>query len=85
MVSVTGTAIRVSNVKLHCLWLAFQCVGCNTIQCVKQIDNGFVQPKTCLNKECSYRTFKSLYSSPYTQTYDWQTVRLQEQAPDDQV
>lgn len=70
--------------KLQCSWLAFQCAGCETVQCVKQADGAFSQPSKCLNKECNFRTFHPLRSSTYTQTFDWQNVRLQEMVPDDQ-
>ena len=82
-VSVHGTVIRVSNVKLRTSWLAFQCVGCQTIQCVKQPDGCFTQPTSCLDRDCRLRTFLPLRTSPYTQTFNWQTIRLQEMASDD--
>lgn len=75
--------IRVSNVKLRCSWLAFQCIGCETVQCVKQEDGVFVQPTSCLDKECRLRTFIPLKASPYTQTFDWQTIKLQETDSDE--
>lgn len=84
LVSICGTVIRVSNIKLQCSWLAFQCNGCDTVQCLKQTDGSFTQPSKCLNRECNYRTFHPLRSSPYTQTFDWQSVKLQELVPDDQ-
>lgn len=82
-VSVHGTVIRVSNVKLRCSWLAFKCVGCETIQCVKQEDGVFTQPTSCLDRECRLRTFLPQRMSSYTQTFNWQTIRVQEMAPDD--
>lgn len=83
--SISGTVIRVSNTKLLCSWMAFQCVGCSTIQCVKQPDGAFTQPTKCLNSECHFRTFTALRSSSYTQTFDWQSVKIQELVPDEQV
>ena len=85
LVSISGTVIRVSNTKLQCSWMAFQCNGCATVQCVKQPDGAFTQATKCLNKECYYKTFTALRSSPYTQTYDWQCVKVQELVPDDQA
>lgn len=83
--SVNGTVIRVSNVKLQCSWLAFECAGCSLMQSVKQQDGVFTQPRSCLNKECHFRTFKPMRSSEFTQTYDWQKIRIQEQVADDPV
>lgn len=85
LVSVSGTVIRVGNIKLQCSWMAFECAGCESMQCVKQPDGEFTQPTRCFDKNCHCRTFKPLRSSTYTQTFDWQTIRLQEQVPDDQV
>lgn len=85
LVSISGTVIRVSNTKLQCSWMAFKCCGCGTIQCVKQPDGAFTQPTRCLSTECHCRTFATLRSSRYTQTFDWQSVRIQELVPDDQV
>ncbi|RZF44587.1 hypothetical protein LSTR_LSTR001345 [Laodelphax striatellus] len=84
LVSIQGTVIRVGQIKLLCAWLAFSCWRCAHVQCVAQIDGAYTPPTSCLQAGCQSRTFRPLYSSPYTQTVNWQTVKLQEILADDQ-
>lgn len=84
LVSVHGTIIRVGNIKLLCVWLAFQCNTCHATQCVKQPEGFFTQPTKCITEGCRAKSFTPLHSSPFTQTINWQSVRLQEIVADDQ-
>ncbi|XP_069669025.1 DNA helicase MCM8 [Periplaneta americana] len=84
LVSVRGTIIRVGNIKLLCMWMAFECNTCCAVQCVKQQDGFFSQPTKCTTEGCRAKSFRPLYSSPFTQTINWQSVRLQEIVSDDQ-
>lgn len=84
LVSVHGTIIRVGNIKLLCVWLAFQCNICHAVQCVKQPEGVFSQPTKCITGGCRAKSFTPLHSSPFTQTVNWQCVRLQEILADDQ-
>nr|CAD7399794.1 unnamed protein product [Timema poppensis] len=83
LVSVRGTIIRVGNVKILCTWMAFLCNSCRAMQCIKQPEGIFTEPTSCSNDDCRSRTFSPLISSPYTQTVNWQSVRLQELVADD--
>lgn len=84
LVSVRGTIIRVGNIKLLCVWMAFQCNTCHAMQCVKQPEGFFTQPAKCITEGCRAKSFTPLHSSPFTQTINWQSVRLQEIVADDQ-
>ncbi|XP_049789773.1 DNA helicase MCM8-like isoform X1 [Schistocerca nitens] len=83
LVAVHGTIIRVSSVKLLCVWMAFECNICHGMQCVKQPEGVLTIPTKCRTGGCRGRTFTPLHSSPYTQTINWQSVRLQELVADD--
>ncbi|XP_063243461.1 DNA helicase MCM8 [Bacillus rossius redtenbacheri] len=83
LVSVRGTIIRVGNVKLLCTWMAFHCTSCLALQCVRQPEGIYTQPTVCIGENCKSRTFVALHSSEYTQTVNWQSVRLQELVADD--
>lgn len=85
LVCVRGTIIRVGNMKLLCTWMGFQCNSCSSVQTVRQPDGVFTQPTVCASQACRARSFTPLCSSHYTQTLNWQTVRLQELVDDDQV
>uniref|UniRef100_A0A1B6LNA8 DNA helicase MCM8 n=1 Tax=Graphocephala atropunctata TaxID=36148 RepID=A0A1B6LNA8_9HEMI len=84
LVCVRGTIIRVGNMKLLCTWMGFQCVACGGVQTVRQPDGAFTQPTVCAGSTCRARNFTPLCGSTYTQTLNWQTVRLQELVDDDQ-
>ncbi|KAG8263584.1 DNA replication licensing factor mcm8 [Homalodisca vitripennis] len=84
LVCVRGTIIRVGNMKLLCTWLGFQCAACGSVQTVRQPDGAYTQPTVCASNNCRARSFNPLCSSTYTQTLNWQTVRLQELVDDDQ-
>ncbi|XP_054257104.1 DNA helicase MCM8-like isoform X2 [Macrosteles quadrilineatus] len=84
LVCVRGTIIRVSNMKLLCTWLGFQCNTCGSVQTVKQQEGLYTQPTVCGSPTCRVRSFTPLCSSSLTQTLNWQTVRLQELVDDDQ-
>ncbi|XP_066995008.2 DNA helicase MCM8 isoform X2 [Anabrus simplex] len=84
LVSVRGTIMRVGNIKLLCTWMAFECNTCHGMQCVKQPEGIFTEPTKCTTDGCKARSFSPLLSSPYTQTINWRSVRLQELVADDQ-
>ncbi|KAJ9579973.1 hypothetical protein L9F63_004356 [Diploptera punctata] len=84
LVAVRGTIIRVGNIKLLCIWMAFECNTCHAMQCVKQPEGYFTQPTKCITDSCRSKCFTQLHSSPFTQTINWQSVRLQEIVADDQ-
>lgn len=85
LVSVKGTIIRVGNIKLSSVWVAFQCNACEALQCVRQPEGVYTIPTSCKSEGCKCRTFTPLKSSPFTQTVNWQCVRLQEIVADEQV
>ncbi|GLG92695.1 DNA replication licensing factor REC [Gryllus bimaculatus] len=84
MVAIHGTIIRVGNIKLLCVWLAFECMSCHGLQCIKQPEGTYTPPTKCRSDKCRSRQFLPLHSSPYTQTVNWQSVRVQEIVADDQ-
>ncbi|XP_075223070.1 DNA helicase MCM8-like [Lycorma delicatula] len=85
LVSIKGTVIRVGNIKLLCTWLAFSCNKCSKIQCVQQPEGSYTLPTSCSAQGCLCRTFTPLCSSNFTQTVNWQTVKIQEIISDDQL
>lgn len=85
LVSIKGTVIRVGSIKLFCTRLAFSCNKCNKIQCVLQQDGCYTLPTSCTTQSCMSRTFVPLCSSSYTQTINWQIIKIQEIITDDQV
>lgn len=85
LVSIKGTIIRVGSIKLLCTWLAFNCNFCKNLLCVKQPDGVFTLPSKCSGDGCKSKNFTPLLSSPYTQTINWQCVRLQEIVADEKV
>jgi DNA helicase MCM8 len=84
LASVHGTIIRIGNIKLLCVSMAFQCNTCLAVQCVKQPEGFFSQPTKCITEGCRAKSFSPLHSSPFTQTINWQSMRLQEIVADDQ-
>lgn len=85
LVTVKGTIIRIGNIKLLNTWMAFQCNACEALQCVKQPEGVYSLPSGCKSDGCKCKTSTPLLSSPFTQTVNWQCVRLQEIVADEQV
>lgn len=85
LVSIRGTIIRVANMKLICTWMAFSCNNCGTLQSVQQSEGVYTQPTICSASTCRNRTFIPICSSEFTQTINWQPIRLQEIVDDDEV
>lgn len=84
--SVRGTVIRVSNVKLICRWMAFECGSCRGKQVLKQPDGVYTVPTRCDTNGCKAQTrFTPVLSSPHTRTDNWQMLKLQELVGTDQV
>jgi len=84
-VSVRGTIIRVGSMKPAAKWMAFSCLTCSDVQTVRQPQGIFTQPTKCRTNGCRSRSFAPCRSSQFTQTVNWQTIRLQEIAADEQV
>lgn len=78
LVSVRGTVIRVSNVKLICQWMEFQCLNCEGRQILMQPDGVYTLPTKCSTSKCRSQRFVPLLSSPRTVTENWQLLKLQE-------
>lgn len=84
LILIHGTVIKASSLKFQCLWLAFSCNTCESIQNVKQSDGIFCKPKQCDNIACRSHSFSINRNSPLTQTINCQTIRIQELQSDDQ-
>ncbi|XP_026285524.1 DNA helicase MCM8 [Frankliniella occidentalis] len=83
LVSVRGTVIRVGNLKLSCVWMAFSCNTCSSIQCVRQPQGKYTLPTKCSSDGCRARSFAPKHASPFTQTVNYQSIRLQEISDDE--
>lgn len=83
LVSIRGTVIRVGNLKLLCVWMAFSCNTCSSIQCVRQPQGKYTMPTKCSADGCRARSFTPKHASPFTQTVNYQSIRLQEIADDE--
>ncbi|XP_041352396.1 LOW QUALITY PROTEIN: DNA helicase MCM8-like [Gigantopelta aegis] len=77
-VCVKGTVVRVGNIKPLCMTMGFECAGCGTMQCVALPDGKYIMPTKCPSTECRSRLFIPKRSSSFTETIDWQTIRVQE-------
>ena len=64
--------------------MGFLCNTCGSIQNIKQPDGTFLKPKQCSNSVCRNRIFNICRNSPFTQTINCQTIRVQELQSDDQ-
>ena len=47
VVDVSGTVIRVSTVRLLCMWLTFKCKKCSSLSSVEQVFGVYTEPKRC--------------------------------------
>lgn len=83
LVSIRGTVIRVSNLKLLCVWMAFSCNSCGSIQCVRQPQGKYTVPSKCGSDGCRTRSFTPKHSSPFTQTVNYQAIKVQEISDDE--
>ncbi len=78
LLCVRGTVARASAVRPLCMWLAFRCTLCLSIQSVHQPYGKLTEPKTCAAAPCKGRRFAPVRGHLRTVTHDWQTLRLQE-------
>lgn len=83
LVSIRGTVIRVGNLKLLSVWMAFSCNNCGSIQCVRQPQGKYTLPTKCSGDNCRSRAFAPKHSSPFTQTINYQSIKVQEIADDE--
>eukprot|EP00731_Ephydatia_muelleri_P032056 Em0023g563a len=82
-VSVQGTVVRVGNIKPLVTKLAFKCTACQGIQVLTLQDGKYAIPTKCAMPDCKGFNFVPLRGSPFTETVQWQTIRIQESAGDD--
>ncbi|XP_044264035.1 DNA helicase MCM8-like [Tribolium madens] len=79
LISLKGTVIKASNVKIMYQYMAFSCAICTGIQVLKQPDNIFTAPNKCLTDGCkAHSNFQALHSSSFTRTISWQYIKIQE-------
>eukprot|EP00049_Salpingoeca_infusionum_P023208 m.10918 g.10918 ORF g.10918 m.10918 type:complete len:726 (+) comp5632_c0_seq2:200-2377(+) len=83
-VAIKGTVVRVSNIRQLVTTMCFQCNKCHTQQVAELPDGKYRIPARCVGEGCRSRTFTPNFSSPFTQTIDFQTIRIQEIIEDDQ-
>lgn len=80
LVTVRGTAMKASNVRLKCEAIAFSCGSCGGIQVLPQ-DGPYKCPSRCPVKGCKAQSnFEPLLTREHTKTVSWQTMKLQEVA-----
>ncbi|XP_030745099.1 DNA helicase MCM8-like isoform X2 [Sitophilus oryzae] len=78
-VSLCGTVIKASMVKIICNVMAFYCEVCQQTQVVKQANGVYTPLEKCQTHGCRTKGhFKSLYNSPLTKTVYWQSITIQE-------
>ncbi|XP_034538356.1 DNA helicase MCM8, partial [Notolabrus celidotus] len=78
LVCVRGTVVRVSNIRPLCTRMAFRCMGCSNTLSLPLQHGKYATPTKCIQPECRARTFAPCRSSPFTQTVDWQIIKVQE-------
>ncbi|ESO83521.1 hypothetical protein LOTGIDRAFT_207337 [Lottia gigantea] len=83
-ICIKGTVVRVSNIKPLCTNMGFECITCGTLQCLALPDGKYITPTRCISNLCRGRIFIPQVSSSFTETIDWQTIRVQEIMSDDQ-
>ncbi|XP_065834436.1 DNA helicase MCM8-like [Oscarella lobularis] len=82
LVTVRGTAARVSNIKPLVTAMAFSCNKCSTEQVMTLTDGKYSVPSKC-PASCRSSSFNPLRNSKDTRTIDWQMIRVQELMSDD--
>ncbi|KAG5881754.1 hypothetical protein JTB14_029082 [Gonioctena quinquepunctata] len=79
LVTIKGTVIKASHVKLICQYLTFSCNICSGTQIVKQIDGAYTTPIKCPTIGCSTQSnFSPEPSSVFNRTISWQPIKVQE-------
>ncbi|XP_057667383.1 DNA helicase MCM8-like isoform X4 [Diorhabda carinulata] len=79
LVTIKGTVIKTSDVKLIAQYLTFTCSNCFGTQISKQPDNVYTVPLRCKTKDCKAKTnFSVELDSPYDKFVSWQSVKIQE-------
>ncbi|XP_056635886.1 DNA helicase MCM8-like isoform X1 [Diorhabda sublineata] len=79
LVTIKGTVIKTSDVKLIAQYLTFTCSNCFGTQISKQPDNVYTVPLSCKTKDCKAKTnFSVELASPYDKFVSWQSVKIQE-------
>jgi len=84
LVSIRGTVVRVSNIKPLVTKMAFKCNSCGEEQILNFHQGKYISPTSCINFECRGKTFAPQRSSKYTETVDWQNIKIQEIMLDEQ-
>jgi DNA helicase MCM8 len=75
LVSVTGTVIRVSNIRQQVLAIPFICCRCGN-EIMKHLpDYKYCVPHRCISETCKSKTFKPVRNKALT--VDWQKIRIQ--------
>ncbi|KAG7310603.1 hypothetical protein JYU34_003395 [Plutella xylostella] len=77
LITIKGTVIRVGSVGLICTSMAFKCSSCKGIQAIVQPQGVFTAPSFCQSCQSGAK-FEPLQSSPFTNTTDWQSAKIQE-------
>ncbi|GJQ10624.1 hypothetical protein GpartN1_g2415.t1 [Galdieria partita] len=76
LVSVTGTVIRVSNIRQQVLTIPFICCRCGN-EILKYLpDYKYCVPHKCISDTCKSKMFKPVRNRALT--VDWQKIRIQE-------
>lgn len=75
--SLRGSVIKVSPVKVISDYIGFYCLSCDSITVVKQI-RGCYTPLTSCSHCRAKGHFEAAYNSPQTNTINCQNVVLQE-------
>ena len=78
LVAVQGTVVRVSPMRVHNTWLAWQCATCRAEFVVHQPEGKFRAPSRCPQGCRNQRNYVPLRASKATVCVDRQLVRLQE-------
>ena len=75
-VSISGTVIRMGEVKPIVLSMDFQCTRCEDTQTLLLPDGKYVVPVSCLTPGCRSKLFMPLRDAAKTE--DWQVLKIQE-------
>uniref|UniRef100_A0A5S6QK32 Minichromosome maintenance 8 n=1 Tax=Trichuris muris TaxID=70415 RepID=A0A5S6QK32_TRIMR len=79
LVSFVGVVVRISSCRPKCVQVAFSCKSCSRQFRLLLLDDVFVTPSRCVNRECNGRLFEPLLETrDATETVDWQQLRVQE-------
>ncbi|XP_072387605.1 DNA helicase MCM8-like [Diabrotica undecimpunctata] len=79
MVTIRGTVIKASQVKLISQFWTFSCTACSGTQVLRQPDGVYTVPSKCQTKDCTARSnFSVDHDSPFNKVISWQSIKIQE-------